>query len=96
MFSHKIPNRASPNTHHTNRTLSSLYDILSFLVLTPMLLWAFNCLRNTLISAPRVVACTVGEKPVDNQANNGEDEDDHTPEDLVERWAIGFENLHCK
>lgn len=36
---------------------------------------------------------TVGEEPVDDQANNREDEDHDTPEDLMERWAVWLKDL---
>lgn len=52
-------------------------------------------LSNGLISSTRVVCLAVGEQPIDDNADNREEEDQHTPEDLVGNWAIGFEDLDC-
>jgi hypothetical protein len=38
----------------------------------------------------------VREKPVDNQSSNGEDEDTNAPKQLVQRRAVGFENLNYR
>lgn len=36
----------------------------------------------------------VREEPVDEHADNGEEEDDKAPKELVDRWAVGLEDLH--
>jgi hypothetical protein len=41
------------------------------------------------------VLSTVAEEVVDDHADNGEEEDDEAPEDLVQRWAVGLDNLNC-
>jgi hypothetical protein len=51
-------------------------------------------LRNTLVPAPGSMASTVGEEPVDDYAEDGEEEDDDAPEHLVQGWAVGLEHLH--
>lgn len=35
----------------------------------------------------------VGKEPVDHHADNGEEEDDQAPEELVDRRAVGLEDL---
>ena len=37
----------------------------------------------------------VGEKPVEDQAEDREEEDDDAPEQLVRRRAAGLEDFHC-
>jgi hypothetical protein len=39
------------------------------------------------------VGLTVGEKPVDDYSNNREEEDANGPQDLVEDWTVGLEDL---
>lgn len=39
---------------------------------------------------------TVGEEPVDDHADDGEKEDDQTPEKLVRRGTVRLEDLDCK
>lgn len=36
---------------------------------------------------------TVREEPVDDNATDGEDEDEQAPEELLERWAVRFQDL---
>lgn len=43
----------------------------------------------------RVMRLAVGEEPVDDDATDGEDEDEQAPEELLERWAVRFEDLNC-
>jgi hypothetical protein len=38
---------------------------------------------------------TVGEEPVDDDAEDGEEEDNDAPEHLVQWWAVRLEDLHC-
>ncbi len=38
----------------------------------------------------------VREQPVQDQAEDGEEEHDDTPEQLVRRRAVGFQHLDCK
>jgi hypothetical protein len=38
----------------------------------------------------------VREQVVDDQASNREEEDKQAPENLVNRWAVGLQYLHCK
>lgn len=38
---------------------------------------------------------TVGEEEVDDEADDGEDEDTQAPEQLVDGWAVGLEDLDC-
>jgi hypothetical protein len=40
-----------------------------------------------------VVGLAVGEKVVDEHADDGEEEDDKGPKDLVGHWAVGLEDL---
>lgn len=37
----------------------------------------------------------VAEEVVDDHADNGEEEDDEAPDDLVERRAVGLDDLDC-
>lgn len=37
----------------------------------------------------------VGEQVVDDHSDNGEEEDDETPEDLVGNGAVRLEDLDC-
>lgn len=50
--------------------------------------------RNGLVTAG-VVRSTVGEEIVEEHADKREDEDDETPEDLVDRGAVGLDDLNC-
>jgi hypothetical protein len=38
---------------------------------------------------------TVREKPVDEKAQDREEEHEHAPEQFVRRGAIGLEDFHC-
>ena len=38
----------------------------------------------------------VREQVVDDQASNREEEDKQAPENLVNRWAVGLQYLHCR
>jgi hypothetical protein len=51
----------------------------------------FN-LRQWLVRTS-LVCLAVREKPVDDHSDDGEDEDDETPQQLVRRWAVGLQNL---
>lgn len=42
-----------------------------------------------------VVGGSVGEEPVDDQADDGEDEDKKTPEELVAGGTARLEDLNC-
>jgi hypothetical protein len=42
-----------------------------------------------------VVSLAVGEKVVDEHADDGEEEDDKSPKDLVGDGAVGLEDLNC-
>jgi hypothetical protein len=50
-------------------------------------------LRERLVSAAAVVLGAVGEEPVDDHAADGEEEDDQAPGKLVQRRAVGLEDL---
>jgi hypothetical protein len=41
-----------------------------------------------------VVSLAVGEQVVDEHADNGEEEDDESPKDLVGHGAVGLEDLN--
>ena len=41
------------------------------------------------------VRLAVGEQVVDDHSDNGEEEDDETPEDLVRNGAVRLEDLDC-
>ena len=41
------------------------------------------------------MSLAIRKKPVDEDAAEGEDEDEQAPEDLVEGWAVGLEDLDC-
>jgi hypothetical protein len=41
------------------------------------------------------VCVAVGEEVVDDQSSDGEDEDQHAPEELRERRAVGLEDFDC-
>jgi hypothetical protein len=41
------------------------------------------------------VGCTVGEEIVDDHSDDGEEEDNQRPEDLLARAAVGLDNLDC-
>lgn len=38
---------------------------------------------------------TVGKQPVDDHPDDGEEEDDEAPEQLVQRRAVGLQDLDC-
>jgi hypothetical protein len=38
---------------------------------------------------------TVREEPVNDQTQDREEEYSDTPQELVGRWAVGFEDFHC-
>lgn len=38
---------------------------------------------------------TVGKQPVDDHSDDGEEEDNEAPEHLVQRWAVGLDDLDC-
>lgn len=59
----------------------------------PMLFFV-SSLCDTLVTAVTHVALSVGEQPVDNQAENWKDEDDNTPDQLGWNRATGLENFH--
>lgn len=42
------------------------------------------------------MSSTVGEEPVDDQTTDWEEEDEETPEQLGDRWAVGLEDLDCE
>ena len=50
---------------------------------------------NSLISAAGIVLSAVGEEPVDDHSDDGEDEDDEAPKKLVGRRTIRLEDLDC-
>lgn len=52
-----------------------------------------KALRQGLVRPAAVVLGTVREEPVDDHADDGEQEDDQAPEKLVQRWAVGLEDL---
>lgn len=52
-------------------------------------------LGKRLVRAAAVVLGTVGEEPVNDHSDNGEEENDQTPEQLVNRRAVGFQDLDC-
>lgn len=41
------------------------------------------------------MSLAVGEQVVDNHSDNGEEEDDETPEDLVGNGAVRLKDLDC-
>jgi len=41
------------------------------------------------------VCFTVGKQPVDDNADDREEEDQDTPEELVGDWSVGLEDLDC-
>jgi hypothetical protein len=42
------------------------------------------------------VRSAVGEKPVKDESQDWEEEDDEAPEQLVRHRAVGLEDFHCK
>jgi hypothetical protein len=42
-----------------------------------------------------VVSLAVGEEVIDEHADDGEEEDNKSPEDLVGDWAVRLEDLNC-
>lgn len=50
-------------------------------------------LRQRLVRAAAVVLGAVREEPVDDHADNGEEEDDQAPEELVDWRTVGLEDL---
>lgn len=50
----------------------------------------FSHLGQRLIGAAAVVLGTVGEEPVDNHSDDGEEEDNQAPEQLVNGRAVGL------
>lgn len=48
------------------------------------------------VAASAVVCGTVGEEPVDDQAEDREEEDEQAPSKFVRDWSIRLENLDCK
>ena len=54
--------------------------------------WIYNQrLRQWLVG---VVCLAVGEEEVDDHADDGEEEDNETPDQLVHRRAVGFQDLN--
>lgn len=53
-------------------------------------------LGNRFVASAPHVSLAVGEQVVDNHSNNGEEEDDETPEDLVGNGAVGLKDLDCR
>jgi hypothetical protein len=41
------------------------------------------------------VGCTVGEEIVDDHSDDGEEEDNQCPENLLARATVGLDNLDC-
>lgn len=49
---------------------------------------------NRLVSSTAVVLGPIGKEPVDDDTDDRQDKDQDAPEDLVERWAVRFEDFH--
>jgi hypothetical protein len=43
-----------------------------------------------------LVGSAIREEPVDYHAANGEQEDEQTPQDLAQNWAVGLQDLNCE
>jgi hypothetical protein len=56
----------------------------------------FDGLWQSLVGSAAVVGGAVREEPVDDHANNGEEEDDEAPRELVQRRTVGLEDLDCE
>lgn len=54
-----------------------------------------QCLGQRLVGSTSVVFSAVREEPVDDHTDDGEEEDDQTPDELRCRGAIGLEDLNC-
>jgi hypothetical protein len=52
-------------------------------------------LWNSLITPTPCMCLAVREKPVDNEAQDREDEDEDAPEKLVRGRAVGLKDFHC-
>jgi len=84
----------------TKWCLDRQYHAASYLpqVLPPPPLYVSpaSCLRDCFVRTTSSVRITVREEPVHDQADNREDEHADTPEQLVGRWAVRLEDLHCR
>lgn len=52
-----------------------------------------SCLSYGFVSRAGVVCGAVREQPVDDHADDGEEEDYQTPQDLVAHGTVGLQNL---
>lgn len=52
-------------------------------------------LGDRVIASTSHVSLAVGEQVVDDHSDDGEEEDDETPEDLVGNGAVRLEDLDC-
>lgn len=52
-------------------------------------------LRDGFVASAPHVSLAVGEQVVNEHADDGEEEDDETPEDLVGNGTVGLEDLDC-
>ena len=50
-------------------------------------------LRRNCLIVTGVVGCAVGEQVVDDHSDNGEEEDNERPEDLLARAAVGLDDF---
>lgn len=39
--------------------------------------------------------CSVGEEKIDDNSDDGEQEDQQTPQKFVRDWTVGLDNLNC-
>lgn len=53
-------------------------------------------LGNRLVSSAPLVGGAVREEPVNDHADDGEDEDDETPKQLVRRGTVRLQDLNWK
>lgn len=56
--------------------------------------WPHSILANSLVSTA-LVSRAIREEPVDDHAANREQEYQQAPEDLVQDWARGLDDLDC-
>jgi hypothetical protein len=75
-----------PNPHTTNRPSTPPHPCLLFVAIH---LW------NGFVASTPYMGLAIREQPVEDQAQNREEEHDHAPEQLVRGRAVGLQDFHC-
>jgi hypothetical protein len=89
-----IPQNPSPTPHSTPHSQRPF--LIQQTLPSPSAVEYEDHLRNSLIAATPSMRLAVREKPVDDQAQHREEEDDNAPEQFVRGRAVGLEDFHCR